>query len=437
MSPNQDNRAMLYELNQWPPAGATLLLAAQWLVVMVPGVLVLGEVAARVLGMSPEASVQFVQRLFILSGLVQAAQIYWGHGLPAVVGPSSVILVGVIASAGSGTGAIYGAMAVGGALTALVGLFRLAAGLKRLFTPAVLAATLILVAISLGPVMRDLIFHPSTGGRGFAGGLLFALGLVGAMLWAQYRLTGLWASAVLIIGMVAGSAVYHLFGMGTLEAARQVSPASWLPPLLVDEISFSPAVIGAFAVCYLALISNELASVEATGEVIGTPADGGRLNRAVAVSGLGGLAAGLAGSLGPVTYAVSPGVAVSSRSASRFTLAPCAAAMVALGLWPQGLALFALAPPPVIGAVLFTVMASQIMASFQLLFGQGRGVDWATGAVVGGAVMTALVVSFMPLEAKQAVTPLLRPLVANGFVAGLAMALILEHLLLRRPRNGK
>lgn len=424
----------IYGVDQWPPVGATLVLAAQWLVILVPGVLVLGEVVAEVLHLGPTARVDFIQRLFILTGLVQAAQVFMGHRLPAVVGPSSVLLVGVIASVGAGAESIFGAMAVGGAATLLVGLSGLAGKLRRLFTPTVLAATLMLVAMSLGPVMRDLIFDPSTHGASFGGGLLLTLALVCAMLWAQHRLKGLWSSAVLLVGMVAGAAAYHLLGLGAATAKAWPTAGGWLPELMPYDLSFEPAVIGAFVMCYLALISNELATVEATAVVIEAAPDDQRLNRAVAVSGAGGVLAGLGGTLGIVSYAVSPGVAVSSQSASRYTLAPAALVVLGLGLWPGGLALFGLVPPPVVGAVLFTVMASQIMASLQLLFGAGQDIDWATGAVVGSAVMTAVVVSFMPDTARMAISPLLRPLLANGFVAGLSVALLLEHVLLRRRR---
>ena len=433
MNPDHDPNRFVYGVDQWPPAGALAVLGAQWLVLVVPGVLVLGEVVTQVLHLEATARVAFIGRLFILTGLVQAAQTFLGHRLPAIVGPSSVLLVGTVASAGAGAGAVFGAMAIGGAAAALVGFTGLAARLRRLFTPTVLAATLMLVAMSLGPVMRDLIFHPGTIGRAYGLPLLFCLALVAAMLWGQHHLRGLWSSAVLLLGLVVGSLVYHLLDLGRSAASSWVPGAGGLlptwPPFHPD---WQPAVIGSMALCYLALIANELATVESTATVVEACGHKGRLNRAVAVSGLGGALAGLFGCLGPVSYAVSPGVAISSRSASRYSLIPCAAALVALGLWPRALGLFGLVPPPVVGAVLFTVMASQIMASLRLLFGAGRTGDWASGTVVGAAVMTAVVVSFMPEAARLAIIPALRPLLANGFVAGLAVALVLEHLLLRR-----
>lgn len=429
------NDQFRYSLDQWPPVAAMALLGLQWLVILVPGLLVLGELVAGALGLTPLARVAFLQRLFILCGLVQTVQVLAGHRLPAMVGPSSVLLVGVLATTGQGPGAVFGAMAVGGGLTALLGLTGLAARLRRLFTPPVLASTLILIAISLAPTIRDQLYPPLARGGSWAAPLLFALGLVAAMLWAQHRLKGLISSAVLLMGMVAGTILYHLLSLGPLpQAAPQFAQMGLLPDPIPFRLSLHPATIGAFLLCYLALISNELATVEATGEIVGAPDHKGRLNRAVLVSGAGGLLAGLTGLLGPVSYAVSPGVVLSSRSASRFTLLPTAAALLVLGFWPRALGLFTLVPSPVVGAVLFTVMASQVFASLNMLASPKRPLDWPSGAVVGSALMAGLMVSFMPTAAAQALHPTLRPLLANGFVVGLSLALVLEHLLLRRGK---
>ncbi|MBU1349318.1 xanthine permease, partial [Patescibacteria group bacterium] len=61
-----------------------------------------------------------------------------------------------------------------------------------------------------------------------------------------------------------------------------------------------------------------------------------------------------------------------------------------------------------------------------------RDFKWSDGVVVGGAMTVGLVVAFMPPEVKAALPPMIKPILANGFVMGLAVALLLEHVLLRR-----
>ncbi|MEW5913602.1 MAG: purine/pyrimidine permease [Thermodesulfobacteriota bacterium] len=434
-APNTEPRLQVdYPLDRWPPPAATAVLSLQWLVILVPGLLVLGEVVALAWGLDSAGRVAFLQRLLLVTGLVQAAQVLWGHRLPGLVGPAAVLLVGVLATIAGGPGPVFTAMALGGALTALAGLTGLAARLGRLYTPPVLASTLLLVCVSLAPTMRDLLYHPAAAGAGLSGSFLFGVGLVLAMLLAQQRLGGLASSAVVLLGLVLGSAAYYLLGLAPLPP-WQPAPGLGLPRLFTPELSFNPGVIVAFCLCYLALIANELGSIETTGQLIGAGDRDGRANRAVAVSGLGGLAAGLAGALGPVTYSVSPAMVISTRSASRWTLLPAAGLVVLLSLWPGGLSLFQLAPAPVVGAVLLSLMAQGVFAALHVLQAGGRPPDWSVGVTVGTATMVGIIVSFIPDAARQALHPFLRPILANGFVLGLITALVLEHLLLRRKKS--
>jgi xanthine/uracil permease len=414
---------ILYPLDRWPPLGATLVLAAQWLVILVPGVLVLGDVVGQAWGLDGAARVAYMQRLLLVSAAAQAAQILWGHKLPGQVGPSAVLIVGTLATIASGEAAVAGAVVVGAGLTALAGISGLAARLGRLYTPTVLSCTLLLVAMSLTPTMGKLLYDPAAGARGLSGGFLFGLGLVLVMLLAQYRLKGLWSSAVLLMGLFLGSLAYYALGLEPWPAWPGGGPGG-LPRLFPVGLEFNPGVIAAFVLCYLALISNELATIESTGRLIQAPGMDGRANRGVAVSGLGGVMAGLMGSLGPVTYSVSPAVVVSTKSASRYTLLPMAAAVAGLALWPGGLAVFGLV----------TLMAQSVYAALHLLLEGGRTPTWASGATVGMALIAGVIVSFMPEAARQALHPLARPILGNGFVVGLIVALLLEHVFFRKHK---
>ena len=425
---------ILHPLDRWPPTGVTVVLAIQWLVILVPGVLVLGEVVGLAWGLDAAQRVAYMQRLLLVTAVTQAVQVLWGHKLPGQVGPSAVIIVGTLATITSGEAQVAGAMAVAAGLTALAGFSGLAARLGRLYTPPILAATLLLVAMSFTPTMRDLLYSPAAGAGAVSGGFLFAMALILLMLLAQHRLKGVWSSAALLMGMFLGSLAYYALGLEPWPTWRGGASAG-LPRLLSTGLEFNPGVIIAFVLCYLALISNELATIESTGRLIGASGMDGRANRGVAVSGLGGLLAGLMGSLGPVTYSVSPAVVVSTKSASRFTLLPTAGAVAVLALWPGGLALFSLVPAPVVGAVLVSLMAQSVYAALHLLFQDGRAPTWAGGATVGLALISGVIVSFMPEAARQALHPLIRPVLANGFVVGLVLALLLEHVLFRRKKD--
>jgi xanthine/uracil permease len=431
MSTSSEDLRIRYELNQWPPPAATAVIGLQWLVVLMPGLLVLGEIVASAQGLNALERVAFFQRLLLLMSLTQVAQVLAGHRLPGLVGPSAALMVGVLATLASGVGAVYGALAVGGGLCAILGLTGMAAHLRKLYTPPVLASTLMLIAMTLTPTMRDLMFSTqSVGGGGVSFG--YALGLIFLMLWAQTYFKGLLSSAVLILGMSLGAAFYFVLDLNAQPMVMADLGAVGLPSLWPGGLELQPGVIAAFVLCYLAVMSNELATVEAVGDMTKSPAMGPRQNRAVAVTGIFGMLAGLWGVPGPVTYSVSPGVLVSTKSASRWTLLPAAVAVLLLAFFPGALGLFYLVPQPVVGAVLFFLMANTVYAAIRLLVSGQRDFKWSDGVVVGGAMTVGLVVAFMPPEVKAALPPLIKPILANGFVMGLAVALLLEHVLLRR-----
>lgn len=413
-----------FSLDAWPPPAASAVLSLQWLVVLVPGLLVMGDVVAAAQGLSPAWRVAYNQRLFLACGLTQLAQVYLGHRLPGLVGPSAVLLVGALSTMAAGPGAVYGGMLAGGALLAVAAMFGLGARLRSLFTPPVLGSTLVLIAMTLAPTLAGLLF--SSGLASFAFGVLLVL----AMLWAQRALKGLAASAVLLMGLVAGSLLWPALGLGPTPPVPALGGPG-LPSLMPESLSFQPGVIAAFAVCFLALTSNELATVEALGRVIGSGGQNARVNRAVAVSGAGSVLAGLLGVVGPVTYSVSPALVVTTKSASRFSLVPAAGLLLLMGLWPGLLSLFSLVPPAVVGAVLFYLMATTVYASLSLITGEGERLSWRGGTTVGAAMMAGLITALMPQPVREALPPLLRPLLANGFVVGLVVALLLDRLLLR------
>jgi uracil permease len=425
-------RAFRHGLDQWPPPLTTLLLCLQWLVALLPGLLVLGDVLATAQGLEGAGRVAFMQRLLLVAAAAQAAQILWGHGLPGLVGPSAVLLVGVLATLDHGAPASFGAMAVGGLLAACAGMSGLAARLGRLYTTSVLASTLLLLVVSLAPTMRDAMFDPGLGGDSPAAAFAFGLCLILAMLWTQHRFSGALASATLLLGMALGSAAYYLLGLAPWPGWSWAAQAAWgLPTVWSAGLSLDPGVILAMCLCYLALMANELASVESLGMLVGVKDSNRRAGRGVAVSGLSGLLAGLTGVPGTVTYSLSPGLLLATGSASRWTLLPAAGMLALLALWPAGLAVVRLAPPVVVGAVLVTLMAHSVHAALQLLPRNGGRLDLSAGLVVGSSLTVGLIVTFMPPIARAAFPGLLKPLMANGFVLGLAMALVMEHLVLR------
>src|SRR5512139_3449809 len=108
-----------YGLDSRPPFWELLLFSLQWLAVVVPGIAIIGNVVSRFQFTDYPLQVMYLQKITFVASLTLFIQVLWGHRLPLVAGPSTVLLLGVIGSQGVGTPAIYSSILIGGALLGL------------------------------------------------------------------------------------------------------------------------------------------------------------------------------------------------------------------------------------------------------------------------------------------------------------------------------
>lgn len=122
-----------YGLEDKPSGGKILIFGLQWLAVTIPLIIIVGNILGVLSG--GEINISYLQDLLLMVGLVMLVQLLYGHKLPLVVGPATVLLIAVLASQGQASGAINTSIIVGGVVLALVAGSGLLKYLKRLFTP--------------------------------------------------------------------------------------------------------------------------------------------------------------------------------------------------------------------------------------------------------------------------------------------------------------
>lgn len=413
-----------FGLDDKPSVGAILLYGLQWLMICIPVVLTSTFVA-------PEGEmVFFTQKLFVVCGLAIIIQVLWGHRLPLVAGPAAVLLMGVIAARSQGHDAstIYPSMIVGGALVTLLAAVGAMKYIQRIFTPRIVAAIVVLIPFTMAKPIVGLIFADKA-----HAGLALAATIVGIslMAWANKAFRGIWKSAVVIIAMVAGSLFYYcLTGFPKSFVSDSVAPRIFL-----GEYHLDAGVILAFLFCYIALLINQIGSVQSLGQMVEASHMERRQKRGLLVTGLFHMLCGTTGVLGVVDYSLSPGVVASTSCASRYTILPAAVAMILLALFPQVVAALLTIPQPIMGIVLLFLMATQVAAGLEIIHSSKAVLSFRDGLVLGMPIMVTIILSFAPAEAMAAVPSLLRPIVVNGFVMGIIVVLILEHLVLREKKR--
>lgn len=417
-----------YGVNERPGILPAALYGVQWLAVSVPITIIIGKTLAMTFD-RPEATVFYLQKLFLVTGILMGVQVLWGHRLPLLTGPATVLLIGILASLEVGMAAINGAIAITGGVLAILAVTGLFASLKKLFTPRVVIAILILVAVTLTPTIINLMVPAGTISP--AKNYVFALFLAFLLFIAHGKLRGIWRSTISVWAALIGSILYFaLFGfqegVGALPAFASPFGEPWAIALPNIGVLFS------FLVCMLALSINDLGSIQAVGALTQAGDMGKRATRGLAITGLGNVLSGLLGVIGQVNYSLSSGVVLASGCASRFVLLPTALALLLIGCSPATIGFLSTIPLPVVGTIMLYIAVAQISSGLLMAQDAGAVSRVEDGLVVGLPVILGIVVVFLPQEVVAGLPFLLRPILTNGFVMGTIAVFFFEHLIYRK-----
>ena len=411
-----------YNVDDRLPAGQLAMYAIQWFVLCIAVVSTSVFVATG----TPEDRLFFSQKLFAVMGIAGFVQVVWGHRLPIVVGPAAVLLVGVMASlmAEADVSAIYSSIAIGGVLITLLTIGGLMRYVQRIFTPRIVVVILMLIATTLAPTIKNLVFPAHASHNEHLFGLLFAVVGVVLMVVANRNLKGVAKSLVIPMALVVGSIAYFAI----FDAPQHVSSAASWRGLLIDDFVFDWSLVVAFVICYIALAINDIGSMESLGGMLGVKDMDQRMKRGVRITGIMNIVAGSMGVLGPVNYSMSPGVIASTGCASRYALIPATLLLVACALFPDVIWVLTAIPSPVIGVILLFLMGTQLAASFEMMQSTRSAATFADALTLGLPIMVALLFQLMP---KGVAPDVIQPLVGNGFAMGVIVVMIMEHVINR------
>ncbi len=426
-----------YGLDDRPPWWKSVLFGLQWSAVLIPSIVTLGRAVEPTFG-DPAELPSYLQRLFLVSAVTLIAQIFRGHKLPVMGGPAAILLVAVLAAGGKSSNVVATSMLLGGVFLILLVASGMLRRVRSLFTDPVIAVVLLLVAFTLLPTTLRLLIAAGSGVEPSAN-LGFGAVLLLSMFVAQRVLPGIWRSTVIVWAMLLGSGMYFFLFPSSQHLLASLSPASITG--IWKGWSFRPSVqpgtLLAFLFCYVALAVNDLSSIQSVNRLLQLPDEDHRVNRGMVVTGLSNILSGLFGVVGSVNYSLSPGVILSTGCASRFTLLPAAAVVATVPFLPGAMWLVTAIPSVVIGCVLLFVLVAQVAAGLSIASQCAMdAVDrLESGLVIGLPVVLGTITAFLPVEILETFPVAWRPILGNGFVLGIAAALLLEHVLFRESKN--
>ena len=427
-----------YGLDESPPASGNLILGLQWAFIAIPPVIILGKIVGSLYPGGSAAEILYLQKLFFITGLVLLAQLVWGHRLPLVSGPSAVLLVGIVASRGFRMPVINTSMMIGGLFIGILAATGLFSYLKRLFTARVIAVVLLLIVFTLAPTIMDLMTGQNSNISPLSN-FIFSVSLVFIIFLLHNMLPGMWKMALIICSIACGSAAYFLIfpeAFNAVALAREPWVGFFFRDLTLNP-EFAPGVLISFIVCYLALTINDLGSIQSVNEMLVPDNPDRRINRGIIFTGIANVVSGFVGIIGPVNYSLSPGVLASTRCASRHPLFPAAFFILLLSPFPRLIGFMGSVPAAVIGGIMVYIMASQVSAGLQIAIKDLResAFSFENGIVIGMPILLGNIVAFLPAQILDSIPLMLRPVLGNGFVAGVAAAMFLEHLVFKSSRQ--
>jgi len=419
-----------YTTDERPGAAELLIQGLQWFAVAFPSVVIIGKVVAGVHFNGAAEQTLYLQKTAFIMGATIIFQIFSGHRMAIISGPSSILLIGVLASTGSDMNSVYSAIIAGGLMLFLSGAAGLFSLLKRLFTRQVVAVVLLLIAFTLSPAIMDLIIGDAADSNPLAD-IIFSLIMVSAMFCAQRLFTGFLRSTLIIWFMITGSIIYSLIFPARVIAHTDAAAVSHFFSGMLPEFSFDPGVMISFFFCFLALSVNDVGSVQSMNELLGMDEQEKRVNRGLLVTGCANILSGCMGVIGPVSFSLSPGVIASSRCASRYAVAPAGFLLILMSFSPALTGLAAAVPRVIIGCVLLFVMTAQVSAGLSVAFEEKVRFSYERGLVIGFPLIAGTIISFLPDQVVMSFPRIIRPLLGNGFVVGVVLAIVMEHVVFR------
>lgn len=423
-----------YNLDQRVPFIKSLLFGMQWAAILVPSIIILGKVAASVHNLDAASQVHYLRILFFICGATLLFQVFWGHRLPLIPGPSAVLLIGLIAGQGSGTDTIYTSVMIGGVFIAVLSISGLFRFLQRLFTVNVITVVLLLIAFILPPTIIDLIIDNQSGARALCN-LFFAFGLILLTFLFYGFLKGIWRSTLIIWAVAAGALLYFVVFPGDFKKLFILTDISskGIFNHFTYPLSFEPGLIISFIFCFVALSINDLGSIQSVNELLETNDREKRVSKGVFLTGLSNILSGFMGVIGPVNYSMSPGIIISTGCASRFSVVPTALLAILLAILPAAAGIIIMAPSVVIGALMAYLMGIQVASGLMLAVkDRSGGFQYEDALVIGASLFFGVIVVFIPDHVVNLLHPSLKPLAGNGLVIGVLSAIILEHVVIKK-----
>ena len=378
-----------YEADEKPPLRVAIVLGFQYAALCIAGIALSPAIIVRAADGSEGYAAWAVFAAVLVSGIstwLQAVRLWRiGAGYILLMGTSAVFTAVSISALIAGGPGLLATLVIVSSLFQFVLASRLQL-LRRLFTPTVTGTVIMLIAVSVMPIVFDLLAQVPEDASPAAGPITFGVA-IGVMVLFGLRASGVYRLWAPIVGVWAGSLTAIPLGLYELGLAAEASwlgaPGGWPGFDLSFGASFW-ALLPAF------ILVTMIGAVETIGDGVAIQRVSWRTPRApdyravqgaVAADGMGNLLSGLAGTVPNTTYSNSVSVTELTGVASRRVGVAIGVIFVCVAFMPKVLALLLAVPGLVAGAYLMVLLAMLFVLGARIA-AQG-GLDYRKALVIG------------------------------------------------------
>ena len=384
-------REALFQYRGLPPVGMAVSMALQHLVAMIVGCVTPAIIIANVAGLAHDQRVLLIQASLVMSAVTTLLQLFpiggrFGAGLPVIFGVSFAYLPSMqaIVSGSGGLAAVSGAMIVGGAVAALVGIF--IKPIRRLFPPVITGTVVFTIGLSLYPTAINYMaggtgntYESVVVQRGLPEALVYgswqnwaiAAFTLAVVLVLTNRGRGIFKLASILLGILAGYAV--AFGAGMVDLSG-IAGAGWfsLPDILPFGVTIEPSACVALGLLFA------INAIQAIGDLTATTVGGmdrepttQELRGGIAAYGVSNILTALLGGLPTATYSQNVGIVATNKVVNRNVFALTGAFLLLSGIIPKFSAVLTTIPQCVLGGATAAVFSTIAMTGMKLIAAEG------------------------------------------------------------------
>lgn len=430
---------LLYNVSDPVPASRTVVYSLQWLAFNLVNVSVVPLVVGHALGLDQTGIAELARRIMFFASLASILQVLYGHKLPIIEGPAGMwwgifVTLGQMApSMGKDLAVLRSDLEAGmiaaGTAMVLLGSSGLMGRALKLFSPAVTGTVLILLALQLsGSFVRGMLGITGPDSTIDFHALAVSLLVLIIVVLVNLKCSGFIRSIAILIGTAVGWAASALIGIAPGIQYGQTASVQ-LPELFAwGAPTLDPAIIVISVLTSILVLSNSVASIFAMERTLQITIARKNHDKGVICTGIGDILSGVSASIGLVPYSASAGLVSLTGVGAKAPFILFSVMMMMMGLIPSIGYILSSIPTPVGYSVLLASFCQMLcfgLTDYARINFSGRMIF-----VIGIPILAGTGILSLPASAFATTPAWLRYIFGNGFLAGMLLCILLEHVLL-------